>query len=266
MKLITLSSDFGKQTQGIGQMHGVIHKINPEAKVIDLMHGIPAFDIRYAAWVMESVAFIPPGFHVCVVDPGVGTKRRSIIVKVKRGDYFIGPDNGCLMTAPRILGGVEKIAEVTNEKYMNQPVSPIFHGRDVFSPAAAHLSLGVSIEEFGAGLKEADCAKAPYGEAKAEGGEIEAIVVRVNDFGSITLNILQPEWDKLGVKEGAKVTIGTSKGEIELPYVKTFGSVPRGEALVMKDDYSRIEVAVNQGSFVEKFPLAAGGRLLVRRK
>lgn len=113
------------------------------------MHGINAFDVVSAARTMETVFFMPVGIHVCVVDPGVGTQRKGLIIKVKRGDFFVGPDNGCLMSAARGLGGVEKVVQITNAKYMRQPVSPIFHGRDVFAPVVAHLSLGVEMEKFG---------------------------------------------------------------------------------------------------------------------
>lgn len=266
MKLITLSSDFGKQTQGIAQMEGVIYKINPQARVIHLMHGITAFDLFTAAWAMESVAFLPVGYHVCVVDPGVGTNRKAIIVKAKRGDYFIGPDNGCLMTAPRVLGGIEKIVEITNKKYMNRPVSPIFHGRDIFAPAAAHLSLGIPIEEFGEVVKEGECVKAPYGEARVVNGEIEAIAIHVNDFGSVHLNIMQEEFDKLALNHGEKVVLEFNGKKIELPFVKTFGEVPKGLPLIMKDDYSRIEIALNQGCFVKEFPLKVGGKVLIKKQ
>ena len=264
-KVITLSSDFGKQTQGIGIMEGVIHKINPDAKVIHLMHGMPAFDVLTAARTMETVYHMPVGYHVCVVDPGVGTKRKSIIVKVKRGDYFIGPDNGCLMAAPRLLGGIEKIVEITNEKYMVLPVSPIFHGRHIFSPAAAHLSLGVPMEEFGGELNEEECVKAPYGEAKISGNEIKAKVVHVNHYGSLQLNIRDTELDKFGLKKEQEIELAFSGKKVKMKYVTTFGEVPKGEPLILKDDYNRTEVAINLGSFAGKFSVKVGDEVVVRK-
>src|SRR3989344_1851667 len=124
--LITLTSDFGVQTQGVGAMEAVALGICPEANVVHLMHGLPDFDIIAGSRTMETIAFLPIGIHVCVVDPGVGTKRKAIMI-----------------------GGYEKVFEITNPKYMRQPVSPIFHGRDVFTPAAAHLANGIPIKEFG---------------------------------------------------------------------------------------------------------------------
>ena len=123
--IITLSSDFAAQSQGVGIMEAVIYEINPKARVVHLMHGLPDFDYAGAAWAMESVCCIAPGCHVCVVDPGVGTERRAVIIKTLRGDLLIGPDNGVLVPASRILG-VKKAAEIRNEKYMRSPVSAVF--------------------------------------------------------------------------------------------------------------------------------------------
>jgi len=109
---ITLTSDFAVQSQGVGAMESVILDISPNANVVHLMHGLPDFNITLAARTMETVSYLPVGYHVCVVDPGVGTHRKGIIVKTKRGDYFIGPDNGVFISATNILGGCEKVVEI----------------------------------------------------------------------------------------------------------------------------------------------------------
>src|SRR3989338_1644081 len=193
--LITLTSDFGVQSQGIGIMEGVIFEINPDAKVIHLMHGLPDFNLSYAARALETANYLPVGCHVCVVDPGVGTKRKPIIIETKRGDFLIGPDNGVLIPATRFLGGIKKAVEITNRKYMRHPVSPIFHGRYIFSPAAAYLSKGIKIEEFGKILNPGNLVKAPYEEAEIKENEINALVISINKFGSIPLNVIHSLWD-----------------------------------------------------------------------
>src|SRR3989338_2368837 len=167
LRLITLTSDFGVQTQGVGNMEAIAYPICPEAKVIHLMHGIPDCDIVSGARAMETVQYMPVGYHVCVVDPGVGTKRRGLIIKTKRGDYLIGPDNGVLMPIAMKLG-INKVVEVTNEEFMIRPVSPIFHGRHVFTPAAAYLASGVKIEEFGKTLNPKELVKGPYEDRSEE--------------------------------------------------------------------------------------------------
>lgn len=265
MKLITLSSDFGKQTQGVGNMEAVVYSINPDVHVVHLMHGIEGFSAIQAARTMETVYYMPVGYHVCVVDPGVGTNRKNVIIKVRRGDYFVGPDNGCLMTAPRLLGGIEKAVEIKNEKYMIKPVSPIFHGRHVFAPAAAYLSKGTDIRDFGPEINPKDLVRAPYEEAVVRNGRIEATVIHINHFGSLHLNILQDEWDKLGLNRGDKVQTVIGKKKIVLPFVDTFGDVPKDKPLIMKDDYRRVEVAVNQGSFAKKYHVEVGDKITIRK-
>ena len=263
---ISLTTDFGVQSQGIGCMHGVALHISPNANVIDLMHGLPDFDISAASRTMETVIFLPVGYHVCVVDPGVGTSRKSIIIRTARGDYLVGPDNGVLISAARMLGGCEKVVEITNQKYMRRPVSPIFHGRDVFVPAAAHLSVGVRMEKFGPELDPEKLVKPPYEEAIVRGNRIEGEVILVNKFGTLVLNIQQPVWDRFGIKDNDKVVIDFENGKsLELPFVRTFGDVKDGDTLIMPDDYGRTEVAINMGSFSSRFGVRPGMKCTVRK-
>jgi hypothetical protein len=255
---ISLSSDFGVGTQGIGIMRAVALQICPDAAIIDLRHGIPGFGVVEGAWTMESVQFLPIGAHVCVVDPEVGTQRRGIIIKARRGDYLIGPDNGVLLPASKILGGIEKAVEITSEKYMRQPVSPVFHGRDVFAPAAAWLCRGVRIEDFGPAIEPANLVKAPYDEAKVSQGLVEGKIIHVNHFGSVCVNVTQKAFEKSGIGYKDKIMIEVAGREIRTRFLKTFGEVAKGEVVAFPDDYGRIEIAVNMGSFCKK----SGAKLL----
>lgn len=262
---ITLTSDFGVQSQGIGAMESVIFGIAPEMRVIHLMHGLPSFDVTAGARTMETVQFLPVGIHVCVVDPGVGTKRKGIIIKTKRGDYFVGPDNGLFVSATNILGGCANVVEISNHKYMRQPVSPIFHGRDVFAPAAAHLSLGVRMEEFGTELSFENLICAPYSEAVINQNTLEAQVIHINKFGSLHLNILHAQWDQFGVKQHELISLQLPKQKITVPFVETFGDVAPVQPLLLKDDYGRVEVALNMGSFAERHGVKVGDRCRISK-
>lgn len=269
MELITLSTDFEKQSQGVGNMEGVIYSINPNAKVIHLMHGIDAFSITSAARTMETVYFMPVGYHVCVVDPGVGTSRKALIIQTGRGDYLIGPDNGCLMTAPRFLGGIKRVVEIKNEKYMIHPISPIFHGRHVFAPVAAHLSKGVPIAKFGLDVSPASLAQAPYEEAVAEQDKINAVVIHINAMGSLHINVMGAEWDNMNVKSGHDVQLQIQTehipANITAKYCTTFADAPIAHAVILKDDYGRVEIALNQGSFAKKYNLKVGAKITISK-
>ncbi len=265
--LISLTTDFGVQSQGIGVMHGVALETSPDANVVDLMHGLPDFDLSAASRTMETVKYLPVGFHVCVVDPGVGTERKSIIIKTKRGDYLIGPDNGVLISATLMLGGCVKVVEITNQKYMRQPVSPIFHGRDIFVPAAALLSVGVKMEEFGSEIDFKSLVRAPYDEAVLRNGAIEAEVIMVNKFGTLILNVQQTLLSKLMAKKNDSILLEFGSGlKTEVPLVEKFGDVGKGEPLIMPDDFGRTEIAVNMGSFTKTFGVGVGEKCTIRKK
>ena len=261
---ISITSDFGVQTQGVGIMEGVALSIAPEANVIHLMHGLPAFDITAAARTLETVCYLPVGCHVCVCDPGVGTNRKALICQVTRGDYLIGPDNGVLIPASRVLGGLVRVHEITNPKYMKHPISPIFHGRDIFMPAAAYLATGVDITEFGPTIDPSTLVAASYDEAIVKDKEIHAQIIQINRFGSLHLNILHEIWDTFDLQPGNQVTLLLPRfGELTLPVCLTFGDVPEGEVLILKDDYGRVEVAKNMGSFVEQYPVEIGEKVIL---
>lgn len=271
--IISLTSDFGVQSQGVGNMEGVIFSIYSDAHVIHLSHGIADFDIRVGAKTLESVYYLPVGFHVCVVDPGVGSLRKPIIIKVKRGDCLIGPDNGVLIPAAGFLGGFEKAVQITNPKLMIQPVSPIFHGRHIFAPAAAYLAKGVSIDEFGPSLSLDKLVPAPYPEAFIKDGLLEAEVINVNKFGSLNLNILHKTWDEFNIRLGEEVILGFadqkmnkfSPSEMKMPFLETFSQVDSAKPLIIKDDYGRIEVAINLGNFAKTYKIKTGDRCTIEK-
>ena len=262
---ISLTSDFGVQSQGVGIMEAVALEINPDAQVIHLMHGLPDFNLFYAARTMETVNYLPIGYHVCVVDPGVGTKRRSIIIMTGRGDFLIGPDNGVLLPATRFLDGIKNVAEITNKKYMRQPVSPVFHGRDIFTPAAAYLSKGVKMEKLGKELEPKELIKAPYEEAEINKNEIYAKVISINKFGSLHLNIMHAVWAKFNVKINEVIKVNFNNNQVDLTFVTTFGDVGKGKPLIFKDDYGRIEIALNMDSFINRYNIKIGDEVVIRK-
>jgi len=264
--IITLTSDFGVQSNGVGMMEAVALQINPKAHVVHLMHGLPNFNLFYAARTMEIINQMQVGYHVCVVDPGVGTKRKSIIIQTKRGDYLIGPDNGVLIPGARFLKGIKKVVEITNKKYMRNPVSPIFHGRDIFTPAAAYLSKGVGIEKFGKKIDPDDLIKAPYEEAIMEEDKICAKVISINKFGSLHLNITHETWDKFGAKINDLFDLFFGSEEVEAHFAVTFGDVYKGEPLIIKDEYGRIEVTLNQDSFERNYKVEIGYDFIIEKR
>lgn len=262
--LITLTTDFGVQSQSVGIMEITARMLAPQADIVHLMHGLPAFDIHAAARTMESLFYAPPGFHVCVCDPGVGTSRKAIVCKSGRGDYLIGPDNGVLIPAARLLGGIGQVHEIVNPRYMRTPVSPIFHGRDVFVPAAAHLANGVQLEELGPSFPPEELNPAPYEEATWEGNVLHVMIIQINKFGALHLNITHATYEERDLHSGSLVNVVLPNGQVvSLTVASTFGDVRPKEHVILRDDYGRIEIATNLGSFATDFGLSIGETLIL---
>lgn len=263
--LITLTSDFGVQTQGVGAMEAAAFQIAPHARLIHLMHGLPEFNIIAAARTLETLKTFPVGFHVCVCDPGVGTNRLALAIEVNRGDVLIGPDNGVLIPASRILGGIKRAFSIENPEYMRPEVSPLFHGRDIFTPAAAHLAVGVPIEALGLEVLVNQLKSASYQEAVSNNETMQAEIIQINRFGSIHLNILHEQWDALNFKHGESISIKFENQESkQIIFGKTFGDVPHHQNVLLKDDYGRIEIAKNMGRFVEEVSVQIGSKVQIK--
>jgi len=206
---ITLLTDFGTEDYFVGAVKGVILTLNPAARLVDISHDIPPQDIEAAAFTLLAVhASFPPGtIHVAVVDPGVGSARRGILVRARQ-QYFIGPDNGifsyiCEYSKPRIF-------HLTNMKYFRQPISPTFHGRDVFAPVAAALSTGVKPPALGSEVHDYVRLQSSQAETKRN-GEIHGRIMHVDRFGNCVTNITKNELAPEMIDTGAKLRI---KGEL----------------------------------------------------
>lgn len=204
-RLITLVTDYGAKDPYPGIMKGVILGINPDVQVIDLSHGIPPQDLLAAALVLwASVPYFPRRtIHVAVVDPEVGTKRSALLLQAE-GSYFIGPDNGILSLAVEEKR-IEKIIELSNEAFHLRPKSQTFHGRDIFAPVAAYLTLGIPPEDFGPARQ--DFVRLPWPEVVKCEGAIEGQVIYIDGFGNLVSNIRRRDLEGLEL-EHVRVTLG----------------------------------------------------------
>jgi S-adenosylmethionine hydrolase len=261
---ITLTTDFGKQSHGVGMMEAVIAEIAPEARVIHYAHGIEDYDTMSAARVLETVRFIGPAIHVCVCDPGVGTSRRPLAILTHRGDIVIGPDNGVLIPAVVVLGGAVEVREISNPAIMRHPISSVFHGRDVFCPAAAHLANGLSFELVGEPIDTAALTPAPYTDAEHVDGGWMARVIHIDKFGNVHLNISQHEWRSYAPPNGCIVDVVIPGGRrVTVEHRPTFGDVMPDTPVILSDDDGRPALAVNRGSFTATYGVELGDDVVV---
>jgi S-adenosylmethionine hydrolase len=183
--VITLLTDFGLADTYVGQMKGAILAIAPAARLVDLTHAVPPQDVRAGAFLLWSAvaAFAAGTVHLAVVDPGVGSPRRAIAVRARRGDVCVGPDNGLLTPACERLGGLDLAVELTEPRYWRPSPSTTFHGRDIFGPVAAHLANGVPLDNLGRRI--ADVRRSHWPEPHGLAGE----VIHVDTFGNLVTNI-----------------------------------------------------------------------------
>jgi S-adenosylmethionine hydrolase len=261
---ITLTSDFGKQSQGVGMMEAAIAEIASDLRVIHYAHGIDDYDTSSAARVLETVQFVMPAIHVCVCDPGVGTSRRPLAISTRRGDVLIGPDNGVLLPAAAVLGGISEVREISNPAIVRSTVSPVFHGRDVFCPAAAHLANGLHFERVGELIDPATLAPAPYADAQRLDGRWMARVIHVDKFGNAHLNISLEEWRTFVRSEGRIVhVVLAGSGRLAVEHQATFGDVKPGAAVILRENDGRPALAVNRGSFAALHDVGLGDDVIV---
>jgi len=240
--VITLLSDFGDVYPA--SMKGVILRIHPDAKLVDISHSIPRHDIRAGAFIlMTSARYFPSGtVHIAIVDPGVGTKRRAIAIMARssEGDihYFIGPDNGLLIPAAKRFGEFE-VYEITNGALFLKKVSSTFHGRDIFAPVGAHISKGLDIAEVGSRIF--DFVGLDFGKGKKNNNSIEGEIIFIDPFGNIVTNISLGTFD---FKNGDILDI---QG-IEIPFLNSYGSCNEGDALCLIGSHGFLEIAINHGN------------------
>lgn len=224
----------------------VILSVCPSATIVDISHTVSSYDIEEGAFMLKNfVTYAPVGVHVAVLDPGVGTKRRGIAIETERGDFLVGPDNGVLMEAVKVLG-LKRAVALENRKYMLEKISSSFHGRDVFAPAAAFLAKGVPITELGRALDKKELARLELSKPREDEKAIYGNVLRIDRFGNIQLNI-----DAEKIPKTQTLTIQIGENQLILPFVNTFGDVNQGELLVYEDSDGLLTISQNQGSAAE---------------
>jgi len=264
-RVIALLTDFGYADPYVASMKGVILSINGVARIVDVSHGVPKFDIRSASYVLYcAYKYFPEGtVFVVVVDPGVGTERRSIVVKTRRY-FFVGPDNGVLIPAARD-DGIEKVVNVTNRKYMRREVSHTFHGRDIFAPVAAHISRGVPVDEFGEAIT--DYVVPSFAEPVISGRRAEGEVIYIDGFGNAATNIRVEHVERLGLKYGDEVKVVIEREGEEKYYrwrfLPSFGYAGKGRPLLLINSEGFLEIAVNLGNASRELGISIGDRVIV---
>ncbi|MDS1270224.1 SAM-dependent chlorinase/fluorinase [Lipingzhangella sp. LS1_29] len=268
---LSFLTDYGTWDGFTAACHGQFLHHAPATRVIDITHEVPPGDIRRGAVVLaDTVSTLPPAVHVAVVDPGVGTHRRSIAVRAG-GHILVGPDNGLLLWAAARLGGAVEARELTAQQYWRHPVSRTFHGRDIYAPVAAQLAVGLPLAEVGpelpvhslVRLPEPRRSVSPRGEVPTANGEVRT----VDRFGNVQLSLLDVDLHHLASvgdtlhldSDGrADPRVWDTPLPVALPVATTFGDVADGELLILVDSDGHVAIAANGGNAQARLGLHPG--------
>ncbi len=264
-RLICFASDYGYADDFAGVCRGVIARIAPEVRVIDVTHGLPQRDVMAGALILRNSLPYMPGHavHLTVVDPGVGGPRRAVALRSHGDRLFVGPDNGLMMLAVARDGGVAEAAELTNDELWLSPLSATFHGRDIFAPVAARLAAGLPFEAAGSAVDPAGLVPLELPEVRRHRDGLTATALLVDRFGNVTLNLRARQLSDAKLGEEVELLCG---GERFLARVaRTFSSVRPSDIVVLVDSYGQAAIAVNAGSAVEVLGLEPGDEVRLRR-
>ena len=262
---ITFLTDFGLRDDFVGTCHGVMKTIAPDVQVIDITHGIPPRGVLQGALVLaNTVKYMPKGVHLAVVDPGVGSVRRALALEDAEGRLYVGPDNGLLVPAAEDRGGIVRAHELANPEYALPSVSRTFHGRDLFSPAAADLALGVPIDALGPPLAADALARLDVPVPEIGGTRIRATVLYVDHFGNVQLNLKREHLDQAGLQPGRQVELELSGERYYAIAARTFADARPGDIILYEDSYRSIAIAINGGDAGAMLHVTPGQELLIR--
>jgi S-adenosylmethionine hydrolase len=263
-EFISFLSDYGLTDEFVGVCHGVILRLAPQVRIIDITHGIKPQDIREGAMVLaQSVPFIPEAVHLAVVDPGVGSDRLPVIVDTFQGSCLVGPDNGLLTLATSKLGGARSCRRISNPELTLPEISQTFQGRDVFAPAAAHLARGVPPEEFGPEVSLDQLITLSIPEPRRHDNHLHGVVLHVDRFGNLQLNVSPGDLNELGLTPGSMLEVRIEGHRSMLPFEGSYSTVPAGELVLTQDSHSLLAVAVNRGSAAERLGAALGSSVII---
>jgi S-adenosylmethionine hydrolase len=253
---IVFMTDFGVVDDSVNICKGVMYSVMPDVRIVDLSHQVTPFSILDGArFLFGATPYYPAGtVFVVVIDPGVGSTRKAVVIKSKRGQYFVLPDNG-LITLVAQRDGLEAAREITNTQWMiGKALSSTFHGRDIFSPAGAHLARGDDWTQVGPELDVASLVKLDLKPAAIDDQGLHGTVIATDGpFGNLVTNVDADDFLKLGYRRGQTVTVSFGDTKLEIPFVKTFSDVALKKPLMYIDSRGHLGLAVNQGSFAATF-------------
>jgi hypothetical protein len=263
---VSFLSDFGRRDEFVGVVHGVLAKLAPDSRVIDITHDTPRGNVRAGALALtRAIQYLPEGVCLAVVDPGVGTDRRAIAVRSGWG-FFVGPDNGLLSPPVALMGGASQIVSIENPEAMIPSPGETFHGRDVFAPAAGLLASGeAELEDLGPTVPDEEVVPLLLPLTEVEQGSVTGEAWWVDVYGNVETNVSPEDLAQVGLGQGDEVTLRIGPRSNRLRWVGSYAEVSDGEPLLHVDSAGLIAVAVRGGRADENLGLSEGASVTLTR-
>ena len=265
MSVVTFLSDYGTDDDFVGVCHGVIAGGCPDARIIDVTHGLPRHGVRLAGLVLRNaLPYMPTGVHLAVVDPEVGAQRRALALRTAQQDrLLVGPDNGLLWLAAERFGGIVEAVDIGRSPWRLEPVSATFHGRDIFAPVAARLAAGEPLASAGDPCDPEGVATLELPRPEREDGALVVHALAADRFGNVVLDATHEDLADTGVRLGRPLELEVGAQRFTAWYAVTFADVRPGEILVYEDAYRTLAVAINRGSAAETLGLRPDGTMRI---
>ncbi|PYQ41991.1 MAG: hypothetical protein DMG99_09815, partial [Acidobacteria bacterium] len=253
---IVFMTDFGVMDDSVAICRGVMYGLMPSVRIVDLTHQVTPYSILDGArFLFGATPYFPPGtVFVVVVDPGVGSTRKAIVARSKRGEFFVLPDNG-LLTLVEQRDGIDSVREITNPDWMiGSKLSSTFHGRDIFSPVGAHMARGDDWSKVGPEMPVKDLVRLDVKSAQVDDQGLTGMVIATDGpYGNLVTNVNGEDFLKLGYQRGQDVPVKVGDKDLTMKFVKTFSDVPLNQPLLYIDSRGRLGLAVNQNSFAATY-------------
>lgn len=245
---VTFLSDYGLDDHLVGVCKGVIARISPHVRIIDVCHQVRPQDVAVGGEMLaEAWSYLPVGVHLALVDPFAATHARGVAVLTADGSVVVAPDNGLASRAWDVAGGVEAAYELAEPRLWSATPSRSFRGRDVFAPVAAHLAAGVPLTEVGPRLDPGSLVRSPAPQPRVHGDHVHAEIRMVDHFGNLALNLRRSDLEAAGIQLGDLVELRCGGRTFEVPFALSFGDVPPGRTVICEDSFRAVTIAVNSG-------------------
>jgi S-adenosylmethionine hydrolase len=263
---VTFLSDYGSEDVFVGVCKGVIARIAPRVRIIDVCHLIGAQDVEQGATQLGgAMPYLPVAVHLALVEPKHEQTARGVAIRTGDGSVLVGPDNGLLSFAWEPRGGIDHVVEIRNRELWLEQVHATFRGRDVYAPVAGHLAAGGSLDDVGPAVDPAELVRLRVHEPVVDDDHVHAEIRAIDHFGNVSLNVARSDLEAAGIALGDTVELRCNGRTLSVPFTHTFGEVAEGRLTLCEDSFRAVQLAVNAGRASQELRVNRGDPVVIAR-